>query len=116
MAHKYPDQLIDKLASFVLHVHRLATRDPYDAADVIVMDENSVWTDMVSATTMDDTGKKIVTVKTARHKKNLASVCLTAKVDGTKLPPFTVFNGAKQETAALDKEIKNICIASSSNA
>ena len=116
MDHKYPDQLIDKLASFVLHVHRLATRDPYDAVDVIAMDENSVLIDMVSATTMDDTGQKTVTVKTARQKENLASVCLTAKIDGAKSPPFIVFNGAKQETAALDKEIKNICIASSSNA
>ena len=35
------------------------------------------------------------------------SVRLTAKADGTKLKPFIVFQGAKQEAAALKEEIKN---------
>ena len=59
VAQKDPGKLIDKLVSFVLHVRRrLAVKHPYDAADVIAMDETPVWADMVSATTVDDTGKK----------------------------------------------------------
>ena len=105
------------MVSFVLHVRRrLAVKHPYDAADVIAMDETPVWTDMVSATTVDDTGKKNVTVKTTGHEKTRVLVCLTAKAGGTKLPPFIVFKSAKRETAALDKEIKICCIASSPNA
>ena len=50
------------------------------------MDEISVWADMVSVTTVDDTGKKAVTVKTTGHEKTRDVVCLTAKADGTKLP------------------------------
>ena len=68
---------------------------------------------MVSSTRVGDTGKKTVTVKTTRHKKTHVSVCLTGKADGTKLSPFMVFKGAKQESAALDKEIKTCCIPSS---
>ena len=60
--------------------------------------------------------KKTVTVKTTGHEKTRVSNGLAAKADGTKLPPFIVFKGAKQETAALDKEIKTCCIASSPNA
>ena len=80
MAQKDPDQLIDKLVAFVLHVRLVSMKHLYDAADIIAMDEAK------------------------------------AKADGTKLPPFIVFNGAKRETAALDKEIKNCYIASSPNA
>ena len=62
---------------------------------------------MVSATKVDDTGKKIVTVKIIGHKKILVSICPKAK-DGAKLSPFIIFKGAK-------RGIKNCCIASSPN-
>ena len=60
--------------------------------------------------------EKKLSVKTTGHEKSRVSVCLAAKADGAKLPPFIVFKGAKRETAALDKEIKNCCIASFPNA
>ena len=47
--------------------------------------------------------------------KNLVSVCLAAKADETKLPPFIVFKSAKREVAAMDKEFKGCHIASSPN-
>ena len=53
-----PDQLIDKLTSFVFHVCRLAKKHPYDAADIIAVDQSSAWLNIVSATRVDDTGKK----------------------------------------------------------
>ena len=52
------DQLIDKLVTFVLHVCRLAMKHPYDVANTIAMDEALVLVDMVSATTVDDAGKR----------------------------------------------------------
>ena len=58
LAEKDPDQLIDKLVSFVLHARRLAMKPPYDATDTVAMDEGPVLADMVSATTVDDTSKK----------------------------------------------------------
>ena len=45
VAQKDPDQLIDKLVSFTLHVHRLAIKHPYNAVDIIAMDEDPAWAD-----------------------------------------------------------------------
>ena len=39
VAQKDPDQLIDKLVSFVLHVHHLAMKHPYDTANIIAMEQ-----------------------------------------------------------------------------
>ena len=59
------------------------------------MDENPVCADMVSATTADDTSKKIVTIKTTTQKKLRFSVCLTAKEDGTKFATLHCSQGWK---------------------
>ena len=104
ITQKDPDQVIDKLVAFVLHVRRIAMKYPFKASDIIAMDETPIWADMVSDTTVDVTRKKIVTVKTTGHEKSRVSVCLAAKADGTKLPPFIVFKSAKREVAAMDKE------------
>lgn len=55
VTQKDPDQLI----SFVLHVGHFVMKHPYDAADIITMDETSTWGDMVSNRMVDDTGKKM---------------------------------------------------------
>ena len=55
VTQKDPDQLI----SFVLHVGHFVVKHPYDAADIITMDETSTWGDMVSNRMVDDTGKKM---------------------------------------------------------
>ena len=45
------------------------------------------------------------------------SVCLAAKLDGTKLKPFIVFGAAKRELKSLHDKYKQQCsVASSSNA
>ena len=45
------------------------------------------------------------------------SVCLAAKLDGTKLKPFIVFGAAKRESKSVHGEYKRQCsVASSSNA
>ena len=116
MTQKDPDQVIDKLVVFVLNVRRIAMKHPFKASDIIAMDESPIWADMVSDTTVDVTGKKTVTVKATGHEKSRVSVCLAAKADGTKLPPFIVFKSAKREVAAMDKEFKGCHIASSPNA
>ena len=43
-------------------------KHPYDVANIITIDETPVWADMVFATTVDDTGKNTVTVKTTGHE------------------------------------------------
>ena len=53
-------------------------------------------------------------MKTTGHEKSRVSVCLSAKADGTKLPPMVVFKAAKRESEALNKEFKNRCVIASS--
>ena len=62
------------------------------------MDETSIWNDMVSSTNVKQAGAKDVPLKTTGHKKVSILVCLTAKGNKTKLKPFIVFAGAKQES------------------
>ena len=80
------------------------------------MDETSVWNDIVSNTTVEKTGSKEVPMKLTGHGKVHVSVCLTGKTDGTRLKPFIIFKGAKQESTALHDEFHRQCsVASSGN-
>ena len=45
------------LVSFVLHVRRFAMKYQYNAADIIELQENRVWTDMDSFITVEDSSK-----------------------------------------------------------
>ena len=81
------------------------------------MDETAVWNDMVSETTVGATGAKDVPIKSTGHEKVWVFVCLTAKLDVTKLKPFIIFDAAKRESKSLHDECKWQCsVASSSNA
>ena len=72
---------------------------------------------MVPETTVKATGAKDVLMKSTGHEKVRDSVCLAAKLDGTKLKPFIVFGAAKIESKSLPDEYKQQCaVASSSNA
>ena len=70
------------------------------------MDETAVWNDMVSETTFEATGAKDVPMKSSGHEKVRVSVCLAAKLDGTKLKSFTVFATVKRESKSLHDEYK----------
>ena len=67
------------------------------------MDETTVWPDIIRNTTVNATGVKDIPLKSNGNEKVLVSVCLTAKVDGTNLKLFVVFQGAKREAAALNE-------------
>ena len=113
-AQQDPNRLIDKLISYILQARRLLKKYQYQPSCIIAMDETSVWDDMVSNTTMDNIGAKSIILKTTGHEKVMVSVCLAAKIDGTKLKPLVVFRGVKRETRALVEEFKNKCVVGSS--
>ena len=54
---------------FLLHVRRFVMKYQYNAVDIITIEENPVWTGMVSIAVLEDSCKKIVSVKTTKHKK-----------------------------------------------
>ena len=83
----------------------------------MAMDETPVWDDKVSRTTVDKVGATSVNLKTTGHEKVMVTVCLSARADGTKFKPLTVFRGAKRESKKLNEDYKHKCVvATSSNA
>ena len=54
----------------------------YADANIVAVDETAVWKDMLSSTTVDKVGSKIVLIKTTGHEKEKVTICLAAKADG----------------------------------
>ena len=76
VAEKDQERLIAKLVSYVLQVRRLSReRNKYAPSQIIAKDETPIWSDMVSATTVDLTGKKTITMRKTGHEKSRVSVC-----------------------------------------
>ena len=71
VAQKAPPQMINKLLAYIIHVHRLLKQFPFQPEWVIVMDETVVWSDMLSDTTVDKSGKKDVPIKSTVTKRFL---------------------------------------------
>ena len=115
IAQKDPSHLTIKLVKYVMHVRRLSMKTTFSPDCIIAMDKTAFWSDMFGNVTVDTTGTKVVPLKSTRNEKVKVSVCLTAKADGTKLKPFIVFQNAKREATALNKEFKNRCIVASSS-
>ena len=114
VCQKDPEQVIAKLVTYVLRVRRLRLLHEYMLGDIYAMDETPVWSDMITSSTVEQVGKKTVTMKSTGHEKSRISVCLTAKGDGTKLKPFIVFKGGKRDVDALNKEFHGKCVVVSS--
>ena len=94
---------------FLLHCKTTtAQQDPQR----FVMDETSIWNNMVSNTAINKQG---VYLRKNRHEKCMICVCLAAKADGTKLKPFVVFCAAKRESKSLGEEFKSHCVVKSSS-
>ena len=106
--------MIDKLAGYVMHFHRLNKQFQFLNSSVLAIDKTSVWNDVVNSTTVDKTGSKDVPLKTAGHEIVKVSVCLATKGDGSKLNSFVVFSQAKRESKCLHEEYKCQCSVGSS--
>ena len=67
------------LVYFLLHVRRFVMKYQYNAVDIISIEENPVWTGMVSIAVLEDSCKEIVSVKTTKHKKGHVQSTLQQK-------------------------------------
>ena len=98
-------------------IRRLQSLHNFAPHNIVAMDETAVSNDMISTTPVEATGTKDVPLKSTVHEKVRVSVCLAAKLDGTKLKPSNVFGAAKRESKSLHDEYKRQCfVVSSSNA
>ena len=53
--------------SYIIHVKRIQEKQKYELAQIIAMDETTFSSDMVSATKIDSTGIKTITMKSTGH-------------------------------------------------
>ena len=84
-AQKDPSYLIDRVVSFVMHACQLQHQYNFAPHNIVAMHETAFWNDMVPETTVKVTGAKDVPIKSTGHEKVRVSVCLAARLDGTKL-------------------------------
>ena len=108
-AQKTPEQIIDKVISYILYVHQLKQRNNYDLDCIIAMNETAVCHEIISNTTVTDNGAKSVVLKTTGHEKSKVTVTLATKATGDKLKAYIVFPGHIREVQNLKKvpAIKN---------
>ena len=52
--------MVAHIVTYVMHVSRIQKQFNFDDASIIAMDETSVWNDMVSNTTVDETASNEV--------------------------------------------------------
>lgn len=88
-----PEDYIPKLISFILYMRKLQVTHNYSKQSIFAMDETACWFDMMSDTTVAETGSRAVPIKTTGHEKDHFTVVLTARADGKKMKPFVVFKG-----------------------
>ena len=112
LAQHDPSNLIACVISFILNVRGKFHTKQYAMANVIAMDETSIWLDMPSATTVNETGASSVTIRSTGHEKDRVTVCLAAKVNGHKLKPFIVFKGRKRDVDRMngDRQLSGKCV------
>ena len=68
-AQKNPEQIIDKVISYILHVRQLIQRNNYDFDSIIAMDETGARHEMISNNTVIEKGAKFVVWKTSGCEK-----------------------------------------------
>ena len=88
-AQKDPSYLNDRIAAYVMHVRRIQKQFNFHDANIIVMDETSVWNDMVSNTTVEKTVSKEIPMKSTGHNKVRVDCNTRMIVDARLSPPFS---------------------------
>ena len=99
VAQKDPDQLINRIVSYLIQAQRLQQKFKFAPSNIYAMNE-----------TPHLCGK----IWWQQHEKARVTVCLCAKADGSKVKPFIVFKGAKREAVQLNNEFRGRCVVASS--
>jgi len=91
VAQQVPADLAEKQEIFLSYIIGKRIKYQYPPARIGNMDETPMTFDLPTATTVDTTGKKTITIKTTGHEKTSFTVVLGCMADGTKLPPVVIF-------------------------
>ena len=92
ISQKLPENFEDKLLKFQRFINAKRKKHEYDLSLIGNADQTQLTFDMPANSTADAKGTKSVSIMTTGHKKDHFTVMLACLGDGTKLPPYVVFN------------------------
>ena len=95
VGQKNEDILSDKMQGFLGFVTKLRRRRGYSLSLIGNMDETPLYVDTPGEYTMEEIGKKTISMKSMGHEKERFTVMLAAMADGTKLTPMVLFKGVR---------------------
>jgi hypothetical protein len=91
IAQRLPEDFVETQQAFLAYIMYLRIDYNYPLALIANMDETPLSFDLPSNTTIDETGKKSISIRTTGHERTNFTVVLTCMADGTKLPPVIIF-------------------------
>lgn len=91
VAQRLPEEYNELQQSFLSYVLYMRTENKYSLNLIGNMDETPLSFNLPSNTTVEERGKRTVSILTTGHEHTNFTVTLTCLADGTKLPPLIVF-------------------------
>ena len=86
-----PEDCSEKVVAFLKHTWKTIDENEITPSEIYCMDETPIWLESAGNYTVDSIGKKDVPIKFCGFEKfKLTVILMTAKADGTKLPPYIV--------------------------
>ena len=98
VAQKNNGILDDRNQNFLRFVTRIRRIRDYALGRIGNMDETPIWVDMPGDYTIEQIGKKTISMKSTGNEKSRITVMLCAMADGSKVPPMVLFKGVRPPT------------------
>lgn len=95
IAQKTPDDVKEKVISYLLYVNGLRSNCAYPERATAAADETAVSIDPIQDTTINPTGSKTVSIFSSGNHKAKITVMLAAFADGKKCKPFILLKGKR---------------------
>jgi len=91
VAQRLPEEYNEDQQNFLSYILYRRTECNYPLNLIGNMDETPMAFNLPSQSTIEECGKRTVSILTTGHERTNFTVTLTCLADGTKLPPFIIF-------------------------
>ncbi|CAG8702245.1 5450_t:CDS:2, partial [Scutellospora calospora] len=91
IAQRLPEEYIEEQQSFLSFILYRRSEHNYPLNLIGNMDETPIAFNMPNQTTVEESGKKTISILTTDHERTCFTVTLACLADSTKLPPFIIF-------------------------
>ena len=91
VTQRLPEEYNEDQQNFLSYILYRRTECNYPLNLISNMDETLMAFNLLSQSTIEERGKRTVSILTTGHERTNFTVTLTCLADGTKLPPFIIF-------------------------